>query len=65
MRVEEYFKDFDPLRKGTVTINKFRGVISELNIDLEENYLRLLENAYLCDEDPSKVNYARFLSDIN
>lgn len=30
LRVEEYFKDYDPLKKGRVTVNKFRGVISEL-----------------------------------
>jgi hypothetical protein len=36
LRVGEYFKDFDPLRKGTISSNKFRGVISEMKIDLEE-----------------------------
>jgi len=28
LRLEEYFKDFDPLRKGAMPTNKFRGVIS-------------------------------------
>ena len=27
LRFKEYFKDFDPLNKGTVKKNKFRGVI--------------------------------------
>ena len=27
LRYKEYFKDFDPLNKGTVKKNKFRGVI--------------------------------------
>lgn len=39
LRLEEYFRDYDPLRKGRVTVNKFRGVISELKFDLEEQYL--------------------------
>ena len=30
LRVEEYFKDFDPLRKGIITSNKFRGVLSKM-----------------------------------
>ena len=28
LRVGEYFQDYDPLRKGTMPTNKFRGVIS-------------------------------------
>lgn len=61
MRVEEYFKDYDPLRKGIVTVNKFRGVISELKIDLEEQYLILLENHYVTPYDKNLINYNRFL----
>lgn len=30
LRVDEYFKDFDPLRKGIITSNKFRGVLSKM-----------------------------------
>ena len=30
LRVEDYFKDFDPLRKGIITSNKFRGVLSKM-----------------------------------
>lgn len=30
LRVDEYFKDYDPLRKGVIPTNKFRGVISEM-----------------------------------
>jgi len=28
LRVGEYFADYDPLRKGIIPANKFRGVIS-------------------------------------
>ncbi len=27
LRFKEYFKDFDPLNKGTIRKNKFRGVV--------------------------------------
>lgn len=30
IRVEDYFKDFDGLRKGVITSNKFRGVLSKM-----------------------------------
>ena len=30
LRVNDYFKDFDGLRKGIVTSNKFRGVLSKM-----------------------------------
>lgn len=29
LRLNEYFKDFDPLRKGIIPANKFRGVLSQ------------------------------------
>lgn len=65
LRVEEYFRDYDPLKKGTVTLNKFRGVISLLKIDLPDKYLKLLEDEYRNTEDPNLINYDRFLRDIN
>ena len=30
LRLGEYFKDFDTLRKGTIPKNKFRGVMSQM-----------------------------------
>jgi len=30
LRIGEYFKDYDILRKGIVPKNKFRGIISEM-----------------------------------
>jgi hypothetical protein len=43
IRLDEYFKDFDPLRKGILPANKFRGVLSQMKIDLDEESLLLLE----------------------
>jgi len=33
LRVDEYFRDFDPLRKGIITSNKFRGVLSKMKLN--------------------------------
>lgn len=30
LRVGDYFSDYDPLRKGIIPANKFRGVISQM-----------------------------------
>jgi hypothetical protein len=58
LRLNEYFKDFDPLRKGTLPSNKFRSVISQMKIDLDEEGLFLLESMYKVENDETKVNYA-------
>lgn len=65
IRIEEYFRDFDPLRKGTVPLNKFRGILSLMKIDLQEDQLKTLESVYRFEEDPSKINYFAFVKDIN
>jgi Ca2+-binding EF-hand superfamily protein len=61
LRLEEYFKDFDPLRKGIMATNKFRGVISQMKIDLDEESLNLLESMYKLEDDPTRVEYAKFI----
>lgn len=61
LRVDEYFKDYDPLRKGIIPTNKFRGVISEMKIFLDEKQLEILENNYIVKEDPAKLNYSKFV----
>jgi Ca2+-binding EF-hand superfamily protein len=62
LRVGEYFKDFDPLRKGIIPENKFAGVISQMKIDLDDKQIELLRKRYLLPNDSSKVNYDKFLS---
>jgi Ca2+-binding EF-hand superfamily protein len=36
VRIEEFFRDFDKLRKGKVTVPQFRTVLSMLNFALTE-----------------------------
>lgn len=39
VRIEEFFRDFDKLRKGKVTPNQFKSILSTLKFDLtEEEY---------------------------
>ena len=64
LRLTDYFKDFDQLRKGILPANKFRGVISQMKIELDEESLDLLEDIYRVKGDPTKVNYAKFIEDV-
>lgn len=64
LRLADYFKDFDPLRKGIMATNKFRGVLSQMKIDLDQESLDLLESMYVLSDDPTRVNYAKFIEDV-
>jgi len=67
LRVGEYFKDYDPLRKGIIATNKFRGVLSKMKIELNEHELKALENVFIysTNEWPHKVDYARFVDEVD
>jgi len=65
IRINEYFIDYDSLRKGVLPKNKFRGIMSLMKLDLQEEQLKTLENEYQDYNDPSKINYQRFIDDIN
>lgn len=36
VRIEEFFRDFDKLRKGKVTANQFTSILSMLNFQLTD-----------------------------
>ena len=41
VRIEEFFRDFDKLRKGKVTGPQFKSILSQLNFNLtDEEYFR-------------------------
>ena len=43
VRVEEFFKDFDKLRKGKVTVPQFKSILSMLNFHLTEDVPSLIQ----------------------
>lgn len=66
LRYREFFVDFDPLRHGVVKKNKFTSVLTQLmNIPLEAQTLQWLEEHYQDPLDQTRVNYDRFLADID
>lgn len=63
VRIEEFFRDFDKLRKGKVTAAQFRQVLSMLNFNLTEEEFDSLEEKYRTED--RMVNYFAFCDCIN
>lgn len=64
IRVGELFLDHDPLRKGTVPLQKFRSTLDAMKIILTEHEYQLLENYYRLPNDTLKVNYHNFNEEL-
>ena len=65
VRIEEFFKDFDKLRKGKVTINQFTTILSMLNFNLTEAEFTSLAKKYQTSDPDSQFNYFQFCASIN
>lgn len=63
IRVGEFFKDYDKLRKGKVTANQFTSVLSMLNFKLTDEEYDLLIAKYSTEDQ--MVNYAAFVEAID
>jgi Ca2+-binding EF-hand superfamily protein len=46
IRIEEFFYDFDKLRKGRVTKHQFKAILSSMNLNLTENEFESLHSKY-------------------
>jgi len=64
IRLKEYLQDFDPLRKGVITANKFFGSLDKLKLHLTENESKALERIYVCKDDKTLLEYSRFIEEI-
>ena len=65
IRCEEFFLDYDKLRKGRVTRAQFCQILSQLGFSLTNEELECLAVRY-CTEDPEKfVSYPQFCASIN
>jgi Ca2+-binding EF-hand superfamily protein len=51
VRIEEFFIDFDKLRKGKVTKNQFMSILSMMNFKLTNEESLALSNKYRTDDD--------------
>jgi len=66
IRIEEFFQDFDKLRKGKVSKNQFESILSMLSINLTKEEFNYLYEKYKVPNDPqSMMNYHDFCMSIN
>jgi Ca2+-binding EF-hand superfamily protein len=65
VRVEEFFRDFDKLRKGKVTINQFKSILSMLNFSLTDVEFDSLAQRYKTNDPDNLFHYFDFCANIN
>jgi Ca2+-binding EF-hand superfamily protein len=63
IRINEFFKDFDKLRKGKVTAAQFKAILSTLSISLTDEEYQTLTERYQTDDN--MVNYQAFCDSID
>lgn len=63
IRIGEFFRDYDKLRKGKVTGNQFTTVLSMLNFKLTDEEYDFLMEKYKTDD--GLVNYSAFVESID
>lgn len=65
VRIEEFFRDFDKLRKGKVTIPQFKQILSMLNFNFTEEEFNSLVLKYKTMDPEGTFNYFAFCDFIN
>jgi hypothetical protein len=65
VRVEEFFRDFDKLRKGKVTVSQFKQILSMLNFSLSEEEFESLAGAFKTPPPDNMFNYFAFTAQVN
>ncbi len=65
VRVEEFFRDFDKLRKGKVTIPQFKQILSMMNFNLTEEEFNSLADRYRTQDPEGTFNYFAFCGSVN
>ena len=65
VRIEEFFIDFDKLRKGKVTKTQFESIMSMLNFNLTKEEFNSLAEKYKTNDPEYMFNYKAFCASIN
>ena len=65
VRIEEFFRDFDKLRKGKVTVNQFKSILSMMNFQLSDVEFDSLALKYKTSDPDNQFNYFEFCANIN
>ena len=65
VRIEEFFRDFDKLRKGRVTRNQFKSILSSMNFNLTNDEFKALAKKYETADPERFFRYVDFVANIN
>jgi hypothetical protein len=65
VRIEEFFRDFDKLRKGRVTRNQFKSILSSMNFTLTNDEFKALAKKYETADPERFFRYTDFCANIN
>lgn len=65
IRIEQFFLDFDKLRKGRVTPNQFKSILSQLGFNLSIDEYDALCAKYSDGSAEKFVQYPAFVASIN
>lgn len=65
IRIEEFFTDFDKLRKGKVSKHQFESILSMLNFKTTKEECDFLFNKYKTSDAERMFNYYDFIANIN
>ena len=65
VRIEEFFNDFDKLRRGKVTKNQFQSILSMLNFHMSFQELESLSLKYKTNDPEIMFDYVKFCANIN
>jgi len=65
VRIEQFFLDFDKLRKGHVTKNQFNSILSQLNFNFTREEYDSLAARYETNDPERFFNYVAFVASIN
>lgn len=65
VRIEEFFRDFDKLRKGRVTRNQFKSILSSMNFTLTNDEFKALALKYETADPERFFRYTDFCANIN
>lgn len=65
VRIEEFFRDYDKLRKGRVTRNQFKSILSSMNFNLTNDEFKALAKKYETEDPERFFRYADFVANIN
>ena len=65
VRIEEFFRDFDKLRKGRVTRAQFKAILSSMNFTLTDDEFEFLADKYQTQDAERFFKYTAFVANIN